>query len=81
MRTLVTKGIKEPADKLEELKVLDVVSLLDPLEAQSRDTQDEAAISFRATLGSVYAGYGSALIDLEENVSDSMSLNSRVNAD
>lgn len=69
MRTLVTKGIKEPADKLEELKVLDVISLLDPLEAQTRDTQDDSIVAFRATLGSVYAGYGSALIDLEENVS------------
>lgn len=72
MKTFVTKGIKEPADKLEELKVLDIVALLDPLEAQTRNVNaqdDPEMLAFRAALGQVYAGYGDALIELEENVS------------
>lgn len=70
MRTFVTKGIKEPADKLEELKVLDIVALLDPLETQTRNIQDDPdMLAFRAALGQVYAGYGDTLIELEENVS------------
>lgn len=69
MRTFVTKGIKEPADKLEELRVLGIPALLDPLEAQTRNVQDDPdMLAFRAALGQVYAGYGDALIELEENV-------------
>lgn len=70
MRAFVTKGIKEPADKLEEMKVLNIVALLEPLEAQTRNVQDDSdMLAFRAALGSVYAGYAAALIELEENVS------------
>ena len=74
MRTFVNKGIKDPAEKLEELKVLDVVALLDPLEAQTRNVQDDPdMLAFRAALGMVYAGYGDALIELEEDVSSFIS--------
>ena len=69
-RTFVAKGIKEPHEKLEELKVLDIVSLLEPLEAQTRDVGDDSEkLAFRAGLAAIYAAYATALIELEENVS------------
>jgi exportin-T len=70
-RTFVSKGIKEPHEKLEELKVLDIVSLLEPLEAQTREVGDDSeALAFRAALAAIYAAYATALIELEENVSE-----------
>lgn len=69
-RSFVAKGIKEPQDKLEELKVLDIVGLLEPLEAQTRDVGDDTELlAFRAALAAIYAAYATALIELEENVS------------
>lgn len=69
-RTFVAKGIKEPHEKLEELKVLDIVALLEPLEAQTRDVGDDSEkLAFRAGLAAIYAAYATALIELEENVS------------
>jgi exportin-T len=68
-RSFVAKGIKEPQDKLEELKVLDIVGLLEPLEAQTRDVgDDQELLAFRAALAAIYAAYATALIELEENV-------------
>jgi hypothetical protein len=55
---------------LEELKVLDIVGLLEPLEAQTRDVGDDTELlAFRAALAAIYAAYATALIELEENVS------------
>lgn len=69
-RSFVAKGIKEPQDKLEELKVLDIVGLLEPLEAQTREVGDDSdLLTFRAALAAIYAAYATALIELEENVS------------
>ena len=49
--------------------MLDIVSLLEPLEAQTRDVQDDTELlAFRAALAAVYAAYATSLIELEENV-------------
>jgi ethanolamine utilization cobalamin adenosyltransferase len=54
---------------LEELKVLDIVGLLEPLEAQTREVgDDQELLAFRAALAAIYAAYATALIELEENV-------------
>jgi hypothetical protein len=52
------------------MKVLNIVSLLEPLEVQSREVQDDSdMLAFRAGIAAVYAAYVTALIELEENVS------------
>lgn len=78
-RSFVAKGIKEPQDKLEELKVLDIVGLLEPLEAQTREVgDDQELLAFRAALAAIYAAYATALIELEENVRRSPLDNCRI---
>lgn len=69
MRIFVAKGIKEPSEKLEVMKVLNVLSLLDPLESQTRGAPDDAMVTFRAGLGGILAAYGTELIALTEVVS------------
>lgn len=50
--------------------MLDIVALLEPLEAQTRDVGDDSEkLAFRAGLAAIYAAYATALIELEENVS------------
>jgi exportin-T len=66
IRTLIAKGQKDPADKLQVLNVLDIISLLDPLEASTRGGTDET-IGFRVALGSILAAYGTELVELWEN--------------
>lgn len=62
MRTFVGKGIKEPSEKIEVMKGLDIITLLEPL-AQTEDEE------FRAGLGVILAVYGGDLIALSDDVS------------
>jgi len=49
--------------------VLDIVGLLEPLEAQTGEVgDDQELLAFRAALAAIYAAYATALIELEENV-------------
>lgn len=66
IRTLIAKGQKDPSDKLQVLNVLDIVNLLDPLEASTRGGNDEI-IGFRVALGSILAAYGTELVELWDN--------------
>jgi exportin-T len=65
IKTFVSKGIKDPREKLEVYKALDVVSMLDPL----LQTDDEA---FRAAIGSILAPFGQDLIAIFDDVSDGL---------
>ncbi|RXK35182.1 hypothetical protein M231_07553 [Tremella mesenterica] len=68
LRTLVCKGMKSPADKLQVLKILDPLPLIDRLELATRSIEgDEETVSFRAALGSVISAYGSDLLELTED--------------
>ena len=69
IRTFVAKGIKDPSERLQVLKVLDVISLLDPLETETRSTQDDANVEiFRTAIGGVLTVYGTELIIFMEEV-------------
>ncbi|WVR08059.1 hypothetical protein IAU60_005105 [Kwoniella sp. DSM 27419] len=68
IRTFVAKGIQDPIARLEVLKVLDVVSILDPLETETRDIKDnEEVVAFRAALAGILSSYGTELIAFSEN--------------
>jgi exportin-T len=69
LRTFIAKGVKEPADRLQVLRVLDILPMLDPLEAQTRDTSDDEVNTFRVALAGTLALYGAELIAFSENVS------------
>ena len=70
MKTFVAKGTKEPSEKLQVLKVLNIVSLLDRHEVQTRGaTGDPDIVDFRAALGSLLAVYGAELVSFVEDVS------------
>jgi hypothetical protein len=49
--------------------VLDILPMLDPLEAQTRDTNDDEVNTFRVALAGTLALYGGELITFSENVS------------
>lgn len=67
LRTLTGKGMRDPSEKLQVLKVLDIPSVLDPLESQTRTAKDDhAMVLFRASLASVLQVYGTELIKLTE---------------
>lgn len=70
LRTLVGKGIKDPAERLQVLSILNVVNTLDPLEAETRDSKDdEEVVAFRTAIGAVLQQLGSDLVTFIENVS------------
>ena len=60
LRTLVGKGIKDPSEKMQIMKVLDVLSTIEPL----MSTDD---INFKVALGSVLAVYGTELVEMWDN--------------
>ena len=69
IKVLVAKGLKDPAERLNVLRILDIVSVLDPLEASTRDTKDDAdVLAFRVSLGGILNVYGTQLIDFIEEV-------------
>lgn len=62
LRSLTSKGVKDPSAKLQVVKVLDVLRTIEPL----MSTDDE---TFKAALASWLAAYGVTLIEMFENVS------------
>lgn len=65
----MAKGLKDPAERLNVLRILDIVSVLDPLEASTRDTKDDAdVLAFRVSLGAILNVYGTQLVDFIEEV-------------
>ncbi|WVQ79178.1 exportin-T [Cryptococcus sp. DSM 104549] len=68
IRTLVAKGIQDPAARMEVLKVLDVLSVVEPLEAETSGVKDDEEVTnFRVALGGVLSAYGTALIGISDN--------------
>ena len=70
---LVTKGLKEPSDKLQLIKVLSLGQVLDALESKTRGEQasrgsdvDEGEESYREALGRLLNVYGLELSKLIE---------------
>ncbi|KAF8656825.1 hypothetical protein AX16_002373 [Volvariella volvacea WC 439] len=70
---IVAKGLKEPQDKLQLLKVLSLGQVVDALESKTRAEQisrgsdvDEGEESYREALGKLLNGYGLELAKLAE---------------
>ncbi|TFK72889.1 ARM repeat-containing protein [Pluteus cervinus] len=68
---IVAKGLKEPTDKLQLLKVLSLGQVLDALESKTRTQQiergsdiDEGEESYREALGKLFNAYGQELAKL-----------------
>lgn len=69
---IVSKGLKEPNDKLQLIKVLSLTQVLDTLEARTREEQrsrkgdeaDEGEESYREALGRLLNALGLELIKL-----------------
>ncbi|KAK4688536.1 exportin-T, partial [Tremellales sp. Uapishka_1] len=58
-RNFISKGIKDPPERMQVLRVLDVISVLDPLEAQTRGIKDDDEMDqFRVALGGDLSAYG-----------------------
>ncbi|KAG7089605.1 pre-tRNA nuclear export protein [Marasmius oreades] len=71
---IVAKGLKEPGDKLQLLKVLSLGQVIDALETKTRQQQverggdtDEGEESYREALGKLLNVLGLELIKLEES--------------
>lgn len=74
---IVSKGLKEPGDKLQLLKVLSLGQVLDALEAKTRaqqiergDDRDEGEESYREALGKLLNVLGLELAKLVDDCSD-----------
>ena len=72
---MVNKGLKEPSDKLQLIKVLALGQVLDALEQRTRTEQisrgsdtDEGEESYREALGRLLNGLGLELAKLTEEV-------------
>jgi len=70
---IVSKGLKEPSDKLQLLKVLSLGQVLDALESKTRLQQlergedtDEGEESYREALGKLLNAFGQELMKLTE---------------
>ncbi|KAK6908461.1 hypothetical protein I203_102463 [Kwoniella mangroviensis CBS 8507] len=69
IKSLAAKGVQDPQARLEVLRVLDIVSLIDPLESETRGVKDnEEVVAFRAAVAGVLAAFGTELIAFSENV-------------
>lgn len=67
VRALVAKGIRDPAEKLQMLKVFDLVNFLTPVEAATRVAKEDSdMVNFRATLAGIVQTYGTELIKIAE---------------
>lgn len=69
---IVAKGLKEPGDKLQLIKVLSLGQVIDALEAKTRQQQlergsetDEGEESYRESLGKLFNVFGLELTKLE----------------
>lgn len=71
LRVLAGKGTKTGEDKLQIMNILNLVGMLEPLEAATRSGGDDT-IAFRAAIGSLLQVYGSELVSLIDNVSVSL---------
>nr|XP_019043552.1 exportin-T [Kwoniella bestiolae CBS 10118]OCF22482.1 exportin-T [Kwoniella bestiolae CBS 10118] len=68
IKSLAAKGVQDPQARLEVLRVLNLVSLVDPLESETRGVKDnEEVIAFRAAVASILATFGTELIGFFEN--------------
>ncbi|WVO13893.1 exportin-T [Cryptococcus depauperatus] len=67
-RILVSKGIQDASSKLQVLRVLDPLGMIEPLESETRGNTNEEAATFRAGLGGVLSAYGVALISISDNI-------------
>ncbi|KAF5377324.1 hypothetical protein D9757_008003 [Collybiopsis confluens] len=74
---ILTKGLKEPGDKLQLIKVLSLGQVIDALETKTRaqqrergDNTDEGEESYRESLGKLLNALGLELIKLEECPAD-----------
>ena len=73
---IVSKGLKEPSDKLQLIKVLSLTQVLDALEKKTRaeqqsrqgDDADEGEESYREALGRLLNQYGLELVKLVDDV-------------
>lgn len=70
---IISKGLKEPADKLQLLKVLSLGQVLDALETKTRQQQiergddtDEGEESYREALGKLLNAFGLEMAKLGE---------------
>lgn len=70
---IVCKGLKEPSDKLQLLKVLSLSQVLDALESKTRlqrlergENTDEGEESYREALGKLLNVFGQELMKLSE---------------
>ena len=68
---LLRKGMKTGADKVQVLKVLNVMAFIEPLEAKSRGREDQAGL--RTGLARVLCELGVEALKVTEDVSDSVS--------
>ncbi|KAL0955002.1 hypothetical protein HGRIS_003927 [Hohenbuehelia grisea] len=74
---IVAKGLKEPGDKIQLMKVLSLGQVIDSLESKTRMQQaqrgsnvDEGEESYREALGKLLCGYGLELTKLLEDCQD-----------
>ena len=72
---MVSKGLKEPADKLQLIKVLSLGQVLEALEEKTRSEQaargsetDEGEESYRESLGRLLNALGAELVKLIDEV-------------
>lgn len=64
---MILKGLKEPQDKIQLLRVLSLREVLESLESSTRD-QQEANVQFRESLGKLANGLGLELCKLIDEV-------------
>jgi exportin-T len=70
---IVQKGLKEPLDKLQLIRVLSLGEVLEALEAKTREgreggKRDEAEEAYRESLGKLACGLGLELVKLVDEV-------------
>lgn len=72
---MVSKGLKEPGDKIQLFRVLSLGQVLEALEGKTRkeqvsrgDDTDEGEESYREALGRLLNAYGLELVKLAEDV-------------
>lgn len=67
LMSLTTKGMQDPSGKLQVLRVLDMVPLIDPLEQETRDTKEDfELVAFRIKLSGLLSCYGEELIAIAD---------------
>ena len=70
IRTFVAKGSTDAAQRLEILRVLDIVDLVREHETSTRDSENSEILPLRLAMGSLLQVYSSTLITLSEDVGD-----------